>query len=67
MDVKKFHEQAIYKKQSLRLLNKYTFITKPVAAWKLMNLGVPKQHTTFWKKITVNKLFAIFKSLTVKF
>ena len=44
---------------------KYTFITKPATALQLMNFGVPKQHTTFWEKMTVNKLFMIFKSLCV--
>ena len=44
---------------------KYEFLSKPAAAVMVLHKGIPKLHLSFWTKIGVKDLYAIYNSLSV--
>ena len=43
----------------------YTFLIKPAAPLQKMNHGIPEQHHSFWKQMTVENLYMVDRSLSV--
>uniref|UniRef100_A0A1X7VJR3 Uncharacterized protein n=1 Tax=Amphimedon queenslandica TaxID=400682 RepID=A0A1X7VJR3_AMPQE len=46
-------------------LAKYEFLSKPAAAVMVLHKGIPKLHLSFWTKIGVKDLYAIYNTLSV--
>lgn len=44
---------------------RYTFFMKPAASLQAINAGIPSEHRPFWNSITVQKLHAVYMSLSV--
>lgn len=39
---------------------RYTFLVKPAGALIIMNNGIPKEHLSFWKHISIEKLKGLY-------
>ena len=48
--------------QLLSQSSRYTFLIKPAAALHMITSGIPESHLPFWKCMTVDKLYLLYKS-----
>ena len=59
--------RGIVKPQNLRRLllqaSKYTFLIKPAAALHMIASGIPKSHIPFWKSMTADNLYLLYKTM----
>ena len=49
--------------QLLLQVSRYTFLIQPAAALHMIMSGVPESHCPFWRCMTVEKLYLLFKSM----
>ena len=49
--------------QLLLQASRYTFLIKPAAALHMITSGIPESHRPFWKSMTVDKLYLLYKSM----
>lgn len=45
--------------------SRFVFLVKPAAAIGMMNAGVPEGHRSFWSMMSVDKLYQLYKSISV--
>ena len=61
--------RGIVKPQNLRRLllqaSKYTFLIKPAAALHMIASGIPKSHIPFWKSMTADSLYLLYKTMSL--